>query len=133
MPATPKTPWHRERTRWIAARIRQARRAAGLTQLDLIRAAQLPYSQNWLSEVERAEFAVDPVDLFLIARATGFPLEWFIDPEYDQRSLSAPTTRLEWERLYDDRDLAAVHWHIDQFARRCREVAGIEHTSTEVP
>ena len=56
-------------------RLRKAREAAGLTQVELAKA--VGRSQTWVSKCELGERRVDFVELEDLAKALGKPLEWF--------------------------------------------------------
>lgn len=66
---------HSPRYRVFLARLRQARKEAGLTQVEL--AHIVSRSQTWISKCELGERRVDFVELEDLAIALGKPLEWF--------------------------------------------------------
>lgn len=69
------TALHTRRYRAFLARLRQAREAAGLTQVEVARI--LGRSQTWVSKCELGERRVDFVELEDLARAYGKRLEFF--------------------------------------------------------
>lgn len=100
------------------ARIKAARESMGVSQPELIRLAKLEKSLAWLSDIERGANSIDPHDLKALATATGYPVEWFLDQEFERRKVRAPSTRIEWSQLYDDRERAEAHWQLDEIFRR---------------
>ncbi len=60
----------------MLARLRQARRSAGLTQEEV--AKRLGARQAFVSKVERGERRIDPVELAQFASLYGKPLVWFL-------------------------------------------------------
>jgi transcriptional regulator with XRE-family HTH domain len=60
----------------MLARLRQARRSAGLTQEEV--AKRLGARQAFVSKVERGERRIDPVELARFAALYGKPLVWFL-------------------------------------------------------
>lgn len=103
------------------ARIKAARESMGVSQPELVRLAKLDKSLAWLSDIERGANSIDPHDLRALATATGYPLEWFLDPGFERRRVRAPLTRIEWTQLYDDRERAEAHWQLDEIFRRVIE------------
>jgi transcriptional regulator with XRE-family HTH domain len=63
--------------RFMVARLRQARRDAGLTQAEVGR--RLGLRQNHVSRVETGERRIDPTELAAFARLYGKPLDYFLD------------------------------------------------------
>lgn len=103
----------RAQQRWTGARIRQAREAAGFTQDEL--SQMCGFSRGvWISEIERGLHSIDAQELRRIAQLTRYPIEWFLDPEYDQKAILPPQSVPEWERLYPDQpQLARAHANLD--------------------
>ena len=64
-----------KRYRAFLARLREAREAAGLTQVQV--AKKLGRPQTWVSKCELGERRVDFVELEDWAAACGKPLDWF--------------------------------------------------------
>lgn len=64
-----------KRYRAFLARLREAREAAGLTQVQV--AKKLGRPQTWVSKCELGERRVDFVELEDWATACGKPLDWF--------------------------------------------------------
>jgi transcriptional regulator with XRE-family HTH domain len=89
-----------------------------LSQTEFLARAGLDHHVNWLSDVEHGKHSIDPHELKRLADAAGFPVDWFLDPQYDRRPVTAPMTRVEWERIYADPERAEIHWQIDQLLRR---------------
>jgi transcriptional regulator with XRE-family HTH domain len=103
---------------WTGKRIRNARESMRLGQEDFIAGAKLKRSFAWLSDIERGLNSIDPHDLKALARFTGFPTDWFLEPDFDSRKRAGPETRVEWNQLYDDRERAEAHWQLDQIFGR---------------
>ncbi len=118
MPKTKKAEWARPLIEFTGARIRRARESLEMTQTEFLARAGLGHHVNWLSDVEHGKHSIDPHELKRIADSAGFPVDWFLDTEYDRRPMTAPMTRIEWERLYADPERAEIHWQIDQLLRR---------------
>jgi len=68
---------HTHRYGAFLARLRRARREAGLTQEEV--ATRLGRPQTWVSKCELGERRVDFVELVEFARIYGRPLEYFAD------------------------------------------------------
>ena len=60
----------------MLARLRQARREAGMTQAEVGR--RLGSRQAFISKVESGERRIDPVELAKFAAVYGKPLTWFL-------------------------------------------------------
>ena len=60
----------------LLGRLRQARRAAHLTQAEVGR--RLGVRQAFVSKVERGERRLDPVELARFAAVYGRPVGWFL-------------------------------------------------------
>lgn len=69
------TPW----LRWISLRIREARDAAGLTQVELAERSGLP--QSHISRLEQGKHSPSGKTLGKIASALGLKLSYFDRPE----------------------------------------------------
>jgi transcriptional regulator with XRE-family HTH domain len=69
-------PVHTPEYQHMLARLRQARRDAGLTQEEV--AKRLGTRQAFVSKVERGERRLDPVELAQFATLYGKPLTWFL-------------------------------------------------------
>jgi transcriptional regulator with XRE-family HTH domain len=57
-------------------RLRAAREAAGMTQVEVAKALKRP--QSFVSKSESGERRIDPVDLAQFARLYGKPLSYFV-------------------------------------------------------
>jgi transcriptional regulator with XRE-family HTH domain len=68
---------HPERYRQLIAKLRQARRDAGLTQVDV--AQRLNKPQQFVSRVELGERRLDPIELAELAKLYGKALTFFLD------------------------------------------------------
>jgi transcriptional regulator with XRE-family HTH domain len=66
---------HRQKYRSFLERLRQARRDAGLTQVDVARELRRP--QSFVSKCESGERRVDVIELQELARLYGKPLDFF--------------------------------------------------------
>lgn len=71
-----RTALHTQRYRAFLARLRRARKEAGLTQVQVAELVRRP--QTWVSKCELGERRVDFVELEDLAVAYGKPLEWFV-------------------------------------------------------
>lgn len=68
---------HPERYREMLGRLREARRAAGLTQVEA--AARLGVPQTFISRVELGERRIDPLELQEFADLYGKPIGYFLE------------------------------------------------------
>lgn len=101
------------------SRIRDARESTRTSQTEL--AAQVNRSLGWMSDIERGKNSIDAHDLYRLSRILGYPMEWFVDPNYDHRPLVGPLTRIEWEKMYTSRERAEAHWLLDEIFRKALE------------
>jgi transcriptional regulator with XRE-family HTH domain len=69
-------PVHSPEYQNMLARLRKARRDAGLTQEEVAR--RLGARQALVSKVERGERRLDPIELSRFAALYGKPLAWFL-------------------------------------------------------
>jgi len=67
---------HSKSHRTIVARLRQARVAAGLRQIDV--AKKLREQQSYVSRCESGEHRLDVVELQAFAKLYGKPLSYFV-------------------------------------------------------
>lgn len=72
-------------------------------------------SASTLSNICNGYNGIDAIDLWNFARATGWPYQFFVDPNYEIAS-KWPRTKLEWELLVGpgERERADAHWKIEQ-------------------
>jgi transcriptional regulator with XRE-family HTH domain len=63
--------------RFMLARLRQARREAGMTQAEV--GQRLGLRQAFISKLESGERRIDPVELARFAEIYGKPVAWFLD------------------------------------------------------
>jgi transcriptional regulator with XRE-family HTH domain len=68
---------HPERYRKLLERLREARKAAGMSQEGA--AAALGVRQKYISRIETAERRIDPVELAEFAELYGKPFEFFLE------------------------------------------------------
>lgn len=68
----------------MLVRLRQARRDAGLSQVEV--AQRLDLRQAFVSKVERGERRLDPVELARFAALYGMPVTWFLEIEAEART-----------------------------------------------
>lgn len=68
---------HSPQYRAMLARLRQARRDAGFTQVEV--ALALGKTQAFVSKCELGERRIDPIDLAVFARLYRRPLAYFVD------------------------------------------------------
>ncbi len=64
--------------RYLLKRLREARKKAGLTQVEV--AAALGRPQSYVNKCELGERRIDPVELQRFAKLYGRPLSWFLAP-----------------------------------------------------
>jgi transcriptional regulator with XRE-family HTH domain len=67
---------HTSRYKAMLKRLRLARKAAGLTQVEV--ATALKRTQTFVSKCELGERRIDPIDLADFARVYGQPLTYFL-------------------------------------------------------
>ncbi len=113
-----KTPERAYLFEFTGGQIRKAREALGQNQREFsltLADKGLVRDDSWFSAIERGINSIDPHDLRIIATVTGYPVEWFLDPDYEPAGLRAPRTRLDWEAIYgEDEERARLHYDIDQ-------------------
>lgn len=68
---------HGSQYRRFLGRLRDARRHAGLTQVQA--AAKLRVTQTYISKCERGERRIDVIELQKFAKLYGLPLSWFVE------------------------------------------------------
>ena len=61
----------------VGAKIREARRAADLSQTDLGKACGVTFQQ--IQKYEKGTNRIGPARLFAIGKATNKPVVWFLD------------------------------------------------------
>ena len=67
---------HTREYRYLLARLREARKAANLTQVQAANA--LKRRQSWITKCELGERRIDPIDLARFARLYRKPMSFFI-------------------------------------------------------
>lgn len=67
---------HDPRYRAFRRRLREAREAAGLTQVEVAKRMKKP--QSWVSKCESGERRVDVIELSRFARLYDKALDWFV-------------------------------------------------------
>ncbi len=72
---------HTSEYRYLLKRLREARRQAGLTQVQVAKALARP--QSFVTKCELGERRIDPVDLQRFARLYRKPLSFFLPPKRD--------------------------------------------------
>jgi transcriptional regulator with XRE-family HTH domain len=70
---------HTSDYQYLLRRLREARRQAGLTQVQVAKALGRP--QSFVTKCELGERRIDPVDLQRFARLYGKPLSFFLPPK----------------------------------------------------
>jgi transcriptional regulator with XRE-family HTH domain len=68
---------HPERYRTLLARLREARKEAGMSQEEV--AAALGAPQKFISRIETGERRIDPLELEELAHLYGKPLQFFLE------------------------------------------------------
>jgi transcriptional regulator with XRE-family HTH domain len=71
---------------FIGGRVRRARRLLGLSHDAL--GARMGMTRQQLIKIEQAKHRPQLETLLRISKATGKPLEWFVDPEVDPSPFS---------------------------------------------
>lgn len=107
----PRSEEHVAYIAWLGRRVKTAREKAGYSQYEL--AERVGKSQNWVHDVERGAVSPAAFDLQRIAKATDYPVAWFIDPDFSL-TFRRPATRYEWEQLFGDEDRARAHYEVDR-------------------
>jgi len=67
--------------KYLLRRLREARRQAGLTQVQVAKALARP--QSFVTKCELGERRIDPVDLQRFAKLYRKPLSFFLPPKVD--------------------------------------------------
>jgi transcriptional regulator with XRE-family HTH domain len=67
---------HPERYRKLLDRLREARREAGMSQVQVAEALGVP--QKFVSKIETGERRIDPLELQELAELYGKPLQFFL-------------------------------------------------------
>jgi transcriptional regulator with XRE-family HTH domain len=75
----------------LAAKLREAREAANLTQREVARRLTIP--QSTISELENGQRRLDVAELLLLAELYGVPAVWFLDG--DRPETTAPSEPAE--------------------------------------
>jgi len=72
-------------------------------------------SPSAISAIERGHNGIDALDLYTYARATGYPIAYFVDPNFAERAPDWPKTRMEWVNMAGgDARRAEAHWSLEQ-------------------
>lgn len=87
---------HSARYRFFIRRLRQARTAAGLSQVEAARA--LRTTQNTISKCELGDRRVDAVELWGFAALYDKPLEFFLDMKKAEGAEGAEPSRARQRR-----------------------------------
>lgn len=106
---------YEESARKIGKRIRWARHDRGMRMQDL--ADRIGRHTTWVSQVERAEWAPNIVDLLEIAKVLEYPLGFFVGEELPPR----PNRPEDWALLFPDKP----DW-AESFAQVHRVLIGAE-------
>lgn len=110
----PRSDDRKAEQRRMGARLRAAREEGGLTQSDL--ADAIGYlGPSAVSAIERGMYSMDALDLFAASKRLGYPIAYFVDPEFSERAPNWPRTKLEWKLLAGgDEKLAEAHFALDR-------------------
>jgi len=73
---TRRSPVHTPEYRHLLGRLREARRTAGLTQVEVAKALKRP--QSYVTKCELGERRIDPIDLQRFAKLYHKPLSYFL-------------------------------------------------------
>jgi transcriptional regulator with XRE-family HTH domain len=68
---------HPERYRQLLLRLKEARKAAGMSQEKV--AATLGVRQKYVSKIETGERRIDPIELQELAELYGKPIQFFLE------------------------------------------------------
>lgn len=122
MPARPERSQERLREQVrLGQRIREARQAAGLTQVALGKTVGFS-STGTMSAIEKGRQGIDALDLRELARATEHPIEFFLDHERWEARREGdhrPCSLVEWMQLSGgDERWAEAHWSLDRAMAR---------------
>ena len=71
-----RSPVHSPEYRYLLYRLREARRKAGLTQVEVTKALKRP--QSYVTKCELGERRMDPIDLQRFAKLYRRPLSYFL-------------------------------------------------------
>lgn len=71
-----RSPVHTPEYRYLLARLREARRQSGLTQVQVAKALRRP--QSYVTKCELGERRLDPIDLQRFARLYGKSFAYFL-------------------------------------------------------
>jgi transcriptional regulator with XRE-family HTH domain len=71
-----RSPVYTPEYRYVLGRLREARRKAGLTQVEVAKALKRP--QSYVTKCELGERRLDPIDLQRFARLYHKPLSYFL-------------------------------------------------------
>ena len=71
-----RSPVHAPEYQSLLARLREARRMAGLTQAEVAKALKRP--QSYVTKCETGERRIDPIDLQKFAKLYHRPLSYFL-------------------------------------------------------
>ena len=98
----------------LGARMRKVREELAWSQGKAAEAIGFA-SPSAISAIERGLNGIDAIDLYNYARATGYPVAYFLDPNFAERAPAWPKTRMEWINLAGG-DIARgdAHWAIEQ-------------------
>lgn len=100
--------------RMLGERVRRVREEKGWTQREAANAMGYT-SPSTISSIERGVNGVDSLDLWEYSLATGYPIQFFVDPNYRDKAPAWPRTRLEWVYLAGgDERRGDAHWSIER-------------------
>lgn len=98
----------------VGARFRLVREELGWSQTEAARIMGKT-SPSTFSAIERGVNGLDLLDAWYFARQSGYPLQFFVDPDFSRRAPAWPKTRLDWLNLAGgDERRADVHWTVDR-------------------
>jgi transcriptional regulator with XRE-family HTH domain len=103
-----------EEQRRIGERVRRVRAQLGWGQREAARVFGFR-SASAVSNLENGLNGVDSIDLWGFAEATGYPMEYFVNPDFEERRPTWPRTLMEWRIMAgQDTSKADTHFQLEQ-------------------
>lgn len=100
--------------RRLGARIRQVRQEVGWNQREAAKVFGFA-SNGAVSNLEHGANGIDAIDLYKFARAANYPMEFFLDANYDPAKVNWPRNLMEWTLLAGgDRRKAEAHLALEK-------------------
>lgn len=110
----PRSEERREEQARMGARFRNVREELGWSQAEAAEAMGFT-SSSTVSAIERGINGIDALDLWHYARASGYPIQYFVDSTFSSKAPAWPRTKLEWQYLAGgDERRAEAHFAIER-------------------